>query len=335
MQLRPIREQVAVVFGASSGIGRETAVQFARRGARVVVSARGAEGLATLVEEIRERGGEATSIPADATDSMEVDAVAQEAVERYGRLDTWVHAAAVLLTARFEDTTPDEFRQVVEINLLGQAHGAMAALPRLRASGGGALILISSVEAGRPMPYHSAYAASKHGIHGFAQALRMELEHDRAPISLTEVMPASINTPLFSKGRTKVGVKPTGMPPIYPPELVAQEILRAAEQPTREVVVGGSGQAILTGQRLSPRVMDAFLGKTAFQGQKTDEPRSAEAPNNLYGPISGYDRVEGDFSRQAALMKPSAWLQDGAGRALGALAAGAVVGLALGRLLAR
>lgn len=332
-RLKPIDQQVVVVFGASSGIGRETARRFAARGARVVVSARSAEGLASLVEEILTAGGQALSVPADASKPEQVEAVAEAAVERFGRLDTWVHAAAVLLSARFEDTTPDEFRQVIEINLLGQAHGAMAAIPRLRQSGGGALILVSSVEAARPMPYHSAYAASKHGVHGFAQALRLELEHDGAPISLTEVMPASINTPLFTKGRTKLGVKPTGMPPIYPPELVAQSILHAAEHPEREIVVGGSGQVMLSGQRMSPRLMDAFLKRTAFSAQKTHEPRSPESPNNLYGPVPEYDRVEGDFTRQAGLMKPSAWLQDGAGRALGAVAAGALLTIGVGMLL--
>lgn len=332
-RLRPISEQVVVVFGASSGIGRETARRFAAAGARVVVSARSAEGLASLVEEILAAGGDALSVPADVSSADEVEGVAQAAVERFGRIDTWVHTAAVLLSARFEDTTPEEFQQVVEINLLGQAYGAMAAIPRLRQAGGGALILVSSVEAARPMPYHSAYAASKHGIHGFAQALRLELEHDGAPISVTEVMPASINTPLFTKGRTKLGVKPMGMPPIYPPELVAQNLLRAAEHPEREIIVGGSGQVMLSGQRLSPRLMDAMLKRTAFSAQRTDEPRSQEAPNNLYGPMPEYDRVEGDFSRQAALMKPSTLLQDGVGGALGAMAVGALLTIGVGMLL--
>lgn len=162
MRLKPTSQQMVVVFGASSGIGRATALRFAERGAKVVVSARSTEGLESLVEEIRSQGGEATAIPADATDFGQVRAVAAWAVQQYGRLDTWVHAAAVTVYATFEETTPEEFRRMLDVNLMGQVHGAKAALPYLR-EGGGALILISSVEAIRALPYNSAYAASKHG----------------------------------------------------------------------------------------------------------------------------------------------------------------------------
>ena len=299
MKLKSISEQVVVVFGASSGIGRETALRFARRGAILVVSARGEEGLNSLVEEIQQCGGRATAIPAEVTDFAQVQAVADAAVREYGRIDTWVHVAAVTIYATFEETTPEEFRRIVEVNLLGQVHGAQAALPALRRAGGGALIAVSSVEAMRPLPYNSAYAASKHGLHGFLQTLRMELRHDDTPIQVTEIMPASINTPLFNKARTKLGVKPMGIPPVYPPSLVADAILYAAEHPVREIVVGGAGKMMLMNQRISPRLTDALMERIGFKGQRTDEPRSATAPDNLFAPLPGYDKVEGDFSGQA------------------------------------
>src|SRR5215207_7149183 len=216
MQLKPVEEQVVVVMGASSGIGRDTALRFANRGAKVVLSARGEKGLNSLVEEIRHDGGQAVAVPTDVAEFARVKEVADRAVEKYGRLDTWVHLAAVGLYATFEQTTPEEFQQVVDVNLMGQVYGAMAALPHIKREGRGALIHISSVEAKRSFPYHSAYGASKHGIDGFLEAL---------PISVTQVMPGTINTPFFDKGRSKLGVKPVGVPPIYEPQTVANVIL--------------------------------------------------------------------------------------------------------------
>src|SRR3954453_13441099 len=184
MQLKPVGEQVIVVCGASSGIGRATARRFGRCGAKVVVSARSAPGLASLVEGIRTAGGEATAVTADVAEFEQVQRVADTAVERYGRLDAWVHLAAVGLYATFEQTSPEEFRRVIQVDLLGQVYGAMAALPPLRRAGGGALIMVSSIEAKVALPYHSAYAAAKHGVHGFLEGLRIELEAEGAPIQV-------------------------------------------------------------------------------------------------------------------------------------------------------
>jgi NAD(P)-dependent dehydrogenase (short-subunit alcohol dehydrogenase family) len=296
VQLKPVEEQVVALMGASSGIGRETALRFAERGARVVVSARSEKGLNSLVEEVRDKGGQATAIPAEVTDFEQVKAVANAAVEKYGRLDTWVHLAAVGLFATFEQTTPEEFARVIDVNLMGQVYGAMAALPHLKREGRGALIHISSVEAKRSFPFHSAYGASKHGIDGFLEALRVELKHEGWPISVTQVMPATINTPFFDKGRTKLGVKPVGIPPIYEPETVANVILYAAENPARDLVSGGAAQALIINQRLSPRMLDTVLATRAgFSPQLTDEPRSKDDPNNLYAPIEGHDTARNDF----------------------------------------
>ncbi|MDP9378550.1 MAG: SDR family oxidoreductase [Chloroflexota bacterium] len=309
MQLKPINEQVVVVCGASSGIGREAALRFGRQGAKVVVSARSEPGLRSLVDEIRAEGGEATAIPADVSDFDQVRAIADGAVQQYGRLDTWVHAAAVLLYATFEDTTPEEFERVVDVNLMGQVYGAMAALPHLKREGRGALIHISSIEARRALPYHSAYAAAKHGIDGFLEAMRVELRKEGVPVSVTQILPATINTPLFSKARTKIGVKPMGAPPFYPPGSVADAILYAAEHPRRDIVVGGVGKQLVTTQRLSPRLMDEILLRVGFRLQRTNEPKSADAPDNLFAPIQGYDRSEGDFGKLSFRRSLYTWLQ--------------------------
>lgn len=307
MQLKPIDQQVVVVFGASSGIGRVTAKQFAERGAKVVVAARNEAGLASLVNEIQAMGGTAVAQVADAGDFAQVQAVADRAVREFGRLDTWAHLASVTVYATFEQTTPEEFKQIIETNLVGQAYGAMAALPHLRREGGGALIHVSSVEAHVAFPYHSAYAASKHGIPGFLDALRLELKKEGVPISVTNIMPATINTPFFSKARTKLGVKPNAPPPVYPPSTVADQILYAAAHPQRDMIAGGSGKLYIQTQKISPRVMDALLLAVGFRLQRTEEPKGADAPNNLFEPVDD-NRVDGDYGSIAFRHSAYNWL---------------------------
>jgi NAD(P)-dependent dehydrogenase (short-subunit alcohol dehydrogenase family) len=327
MQLKPIVAQVVVVVGASSGIGRITALKFAQQGAKVVVSARSESGLLSLVEEIRQSGGDATAVVADVSALEQVQAIADKAIAAYGRIDTWVHAAAVSVFSLFEQLTPEEFKRIIDVNLMGQVYGAMVALPFLRREGRGALIHISSVEGRRGLPYQSAYSASKHGMEGFLEALRVELQHEKIPISVTSIKPAVINTPFYNKGKSKLGVKPTGVPPYYDPGLVADAILHVAEHPTRDFIVGDVGRVLDVMQRVSPGLVDALLVAIGFRFQKTEEPRSPDAPNNLYEPVPEYDRVEGDFSH---LIVPS--VTDWVDRHLpswGTAATFGVIGLAL------
>ncbi|MBF2029610.1 MAG: SDR family oxidoreductase [Oscillatoriales cyanobacterium C42_A2020_001] len=299
MQLKSIQQQVVAVVGASSGIGRETALQFAKKGAKVVVAARSQAGLDSLVEEIRSFGGDTIAVIADVADFNQVKTIADKTVEHFGRLDTWVHAAATGMFARFEQITPEEFKRVIEVNLLGQAYGAMAAIPHLRREGRGALIHVSSVEAHVSLPLQSAYAASKHGIEGFLDSLRVELMHEGVPISVTNIMPSVINTPFYNKGKTKLGVKPTGVPPYYQPNLVAEAILYAAEHPTRDLLVGDTGRVLDFIHKISPHLSDALLNLVAIKGQHTKTTKYESDPNNLYDPIEGYDKAEGNFSQLA------------------------------------
>jgi len=307
MQLKPINQQVVAVVGATSGIGRKTALEFAKRGAKVVVSARSQPGLDSLVEEIRGFGGEATAIVADVTVFDQVKAIADRTVEVYGRLDTWVHTPATSVYATLDNIKPEEFRRVIDISLNGQVYGAMAALPHLKRQRQGALIHVSSILGRRSVPLQSAYCAAKHGIEGFLESLRVELKHEGIPISVTSVMPAAVNTPLYNNALTRLGVKPASLPPFYEPSLVADAILYVAEHPTRDFLVGDAARVLDLLQRLSPSLVDFLLLRVAFKLQRTSEPKSEDAPNNLYQPIPAHDRVEGDFSH-LAIPSVSDWI---------------------------
>jgi NAD(P)-dependent dehydrogenase (short-subunit alcohol dehydrogenase family) len=294
--LKPIEQQVVVVIGASSGIGRETALQFARRGAKLVVSARGEAGLKSLIDEIKLSGGEAVYIIADVSDYQQVKAIADKAIAAYGRIDTWVNTAATGVLATFDAITAEEFQRVIDVNLMGQVYGAMVALPYLKQEGRGALIHISSMEGRRSLPLQSPYSTAKHGLEGFLESLRVELQHEGIPISVTSILPSVINTPFYNHVRTKLGVKPTGIPPYYHPNLVADAILYTAEHPTRDFIVGDVGKVLDVMQRISPALVDRLLVLIGFSGQRTSEVKSEEAPDNLYEPIEGYDKVTGDFN---------------------------------------
>lgn len=310
MELKPVEEQVVVVIGASSGIGRETALEFARRGARVVAAARELKGLQSLVEQIEQQGGRAIAVPADTAEFQEVKAVADRAVREYGHMDTWVQAAAVSLYATFEETTPQEFKRVMDVNLLGAAYAAMVALPRLKDEGRGAFILISSAEATRALPLQSAYSASKHGALGFLEAMRMELEKEGYWISVTDIVPASVNTPLFDVARSKLGAKPQGVSLYYQPRVVAEAILYAAEHPIPEIVCGFPAKAMYWANRLSPRLVGAALREVGFTAQRGEElPEGKEMPGNLFEPVPGYDRVEGRFGDRAWPFSVTSWLE--------------------------
>ncbi|MFI7529310.1 SDR family oxidoreductase [Nocardia salmonicida] len=324
IELAPLAQQVVVVAGGSSGIGRETALRLAAAGAKVVVAARNEEGLATLVRQIEDAGGEAVYAVCDVSDRAQVDAVAELAVATFGRIDTWVAVAAVVVYADFEETTPEEFRRLMEVNFMGQVHGFQVALPHLRRAGGGALVSVGSGETVISMPLNSAYAASKHAVEGMIDALRRELKASGTPISVTSIKPAAINTPFFTNGRNKMDVKPKGAPPFYDPSVVADCVVFAAGHPVRDLYAGGAAKLMKVTQHLTPRLADAFLSKFGIPLERTDEP-AGNADGNLYE-SSGDARVQGDFSKQALPASPYTWLatHPAARRLLWVGAAGAV-----------
>jgi NAD(P)-dependent dehydrogenase (short-subunit alcohol dehydrogenase family) len=292
----PVSEQAVVIVGASSGIGRACALAFARRGAKVACAARSVQALNTLMEEITQDGGTGIAVPTDIADPAAVRRLAAAAEERFGRINTWVNAAAISVWGRIEEISDEEFDRVMRVNFLGHVHGAHAALPALRRAGGGGIIGISSVEGVRSVPLHSPYTASKWALRAFYDSLRMELAEEGAPISVTTILPAAIDTPFFEHARSKLGAMPKPPPPVYAPEIVADAIVYAAEHPRREMPVGGSAISFIAGQRISPALTDALLSirRIGFAGLKADRPDNGT--DNVDAPMDGPGQVHGSYS---------------------------------------
>jgi len=301
---QPVAEQVVVITGASSGIGRATALAFAAAGARVVCAARSAEALGTLVEQIRAGGGLAVAAPTDVADPVQVRALADLAERTYGRIDTWVSNAAVGVWGRVEDITDEEFDRVMRVNFLGQVHGVHAALPALRRAGGGTIIGVVSVEGARAVPLQGPYTASKFALRAFYDTLRTELAQEGAPIGVTAILPASIATPFFEHARSKLGVMAKPPPPVYAPEVVARSIVYAAGHPRREILVGGAAAAFALAQRLSPALTDAVLSirRLGAGSQRTDRPDNGV--DNLDAPLDGPGRIWGAFPGRVLRSSP-------------------------------
>lgn len=333
---QPLAQQVVVITGAGSGIGRETARQFAHRGASVVLAARSGGALDSLVDEVERLGGRGLAVPTDVADYGQVEALAERAVEAFGRIDTWVNNAGISTYGTVEQMTPEELRRVIEVNLLGEIYGMKAALPHLKATGHGVLINVSSALGKRGVALQAAYCAAKHGVVGFAEALRLELRHEGSDVAVVDVLPSSINTPLFGHARSKLGVLPMPIPPIYEPRVVADTIVAAAERPVRSVFAGGTGKLLEIGQRISPALVDRYLlgpGKIV-DNQQTDRPD--DAVDNMDTPIDDVGATTGEFgknSRSRSLYTELLGLHPNRARALigAALAAGVGVLLRAGR----
>ena len=279
IRLKPLADQVIVITGASSGIGRATALMAAARGAAVVVAARGSEGLDSLVAEIVADGGRASACVTDVTDAAAVERLAAHAVNIYGTIDTWVNNAGVAIAGKLEDLADEEARRVFDINFWGMVHGCKAALPHLKAKGG-VLVNLGSVTSDVAAPFMGLYSASKQAIRGYTDALRIELMMERAPVAVTLVKPAPIATPILEHQRNRMDRRATMPPPFYKPDDVAKTILHAAEHPERDLYVGGVGMiGSMLGQAF-PNVADAaaaLLGPRLF---KTAQPRD-DRPDNL------------------------------------------------------
>jgi NAD(P)-dependent dehydrogenase (short-subunit alcohol dehydrogenase family) len=295
MAKRKLSDSVVVVTGASSGIGRAAALQFADQGATVVLAARREEGLRTVARECEQRGARALVVPTDVTQEQQVDRLAREAIEHFGRIDVWVNNAAVTLFGRFEETPTDAVLRVFETNLFGYLYGARAALPYFREQGSGVLINVESVVADAPQPFTSAYVSSKYGIHGMMECLRMELsldsDHD---IHVCAVKPASIDTPLFQQAANFTGRAVKALNPTYPAEKVASAIVDLAQSPKRETIVGNAGRLMTTQHSLSPRLYEKAAARMIDNDHFQEKP-AQPTEGNLFRPMPEFAQVSGGW----------------------------------------
>ena len=291
VKLKPVEEQVIVITGATSGIGLATAREAVSRGAKVVLVSRDEADLATVRDELEADDGEVLAVAADVADHGALVQVAEEAVREFGRIDTWVNNAGVTIFGEIEKVAVEEARRLFETNYWGVVHGSLAALPHLKAEGG-ALINVGSVlsETGYPLQGH--YSASKHAVKGFTDSLRLELQHEGAPVSVTLIQPAAIDTPYTEHGLNLMDVEPRHMPPVYAPEVVAEAILACAERPHRNLRVGGAAKMFTVMEKVAPGLADRQkMG--AFAAQRADEPPRDD--DTLWAPRPGDVRVRGNY----------------------------------------
>lgn len=282
VRLKPLARQTILVTGASSGIGLATAQMAAARGAALVLVARDEPSLREAVEGIRAAGGRAEYHVADVADRAALEAAAALAEERFGGLDSWVNDAGVSIYGRFVNVPPEDQRRLFETNYWGVVNGSLIAAERLAARGG-AIINVGSVLSDRAVPYQGTYCATKHAVKAFTDAFRMELEIEGAPISVTLIKPAAMDTPFQDHARIRMDT--TGVrvpPPVYDPRLAARAILHACEHPRRDLVIGAGGAAISVMGTLFPRLTDLGMEMVARRLQVTDQPGRPEMRDNLH-----------------------------------------------------
>ena len=293
INLKPLDQQVIVITGASSGIGLTTARMAARRGARVVLAARSEDELAELTEEIESRGGDAVYVAADVSDREDIREIARVAEETYGGFDTWVNVAGTFIYGRLEDTPIEDMREQFETNVWGVLYGSLEAAEHLKKNGG-AIINIGSVVSDQAIILQGSYSASKQAVKGFTDTLRMELEAEGAPVSVTLVKPGSIDTPYPEHAKNYMDEEPTLPPPIYAPETVAEAILDAAEHPQRDVFVGGGAKSMSMLGYYASSLMDKLMETVFYDQQRGGRPASPSEDNILDSP-SGELEERGDY----------------------------------------
>ncbi len=293
VQLKRIEDQIIVITGASSGIGLATARLAARRGARVVLVARGEGALERALAKVREDGGAGVTVAADVGNPDDMVRVADRAREEFGRFDTWVNGAAAAIYGRLDEISLEDKRKLFDTNFWGVVHGARAALPEFRRRGG-ALINIGSMLSDVSIPLQGIYSASKHAVKAYTATLRMELEQEGAPVSVTLVKPGAIDTPYYEHARNYMERAPTPPPPVYAPEAVARAILTCAARPVREIVVGGAARAMIAGAGIAPHLSERIMERTMFEAQKSGRP-PRRAGDNLHGPADPTARERGRY----------------------------------------
>lgn len=317
--------EVAVITGASAGIGRATAREFARQGCSVALLARDRDRLETAAREVEVLGGEALAVPTDVADWAQVERAADQAVARFGRIDVWVNNAFAGIFSRFMDMSLDEYRRVTDVTYLGQVHGARAALKHMLPRNSGVIVLVGSALAYRGIPLQSAYCAAKHAIQGFQDSLRSELLAMDSAVRLVMVQLPGVNTPQFDWIRAHVRGRPRPVGTVYQPEVAAEAIWKAAHSNRKEWIVGAPAYQAILGNKLISPLLDRYLARTGIEGQQDRQPVEADRKDNLFEPAPGDPGAHGRFDAVARTRSPllwatehRAWIAGGTALALGA-----------------
>lgn len=302
LRMKDLSNKLIVVTGASSGIGRATALLAAQQHATVVLISRQGKALRELAEECGQAGGRGIAAPADVTDPDALRTIAKSAHRQFGHIDAWINNAAVTLFAKFEVAPVEDYRRVIETNLYGYFHGAKAVLPFFRQQGSGVLINVSSMVGRVGAPYLSAYVATKFAINGWSESLRMELQ-DEPGIHVCTVLPASIDTPLFQHAANYTGRAIKPLPPVYPAELVAEAILGCIQRPQPEIYAGKTG-ALWAGLRLtSTRAAEKVIARQVETEHFQDTPADP-TDGNLFAPMAEFNSVGGGWRERELSLPP-------------------------------
>ncbi len=299
--------EVVVITGASAGVGRATAREFGRQGAKVALLARNRDGLEAARREIEEAGGQALAIPTDVSDHEQVEAAADRVERELGPIDVWVNDAIAVIFAPFKEIEPEDFKRSTDVCYLGYVYGTKAALRRMLPRDRGTIVQVGSALAYRAIPLQSAYCGAKHAIRGFTDSVRTELMHDGSNVHITMVQLPAVNTPQFNVSKTALPRHPQPVPPIYQPEVPARAIYWAARHKRREVYLGVSSVVVIIGNKLLPGLGDWYLARTGYGSQQTDEPVKPDRPNNLYEPVPGDHGAHGNFDEKAHAKSPQLW----------------------------
>jgi short-subunit dehydrogenase len=315
-----MKDKVVVVTGASSGIGRATAHAFAKRGASLMLAARSDQQLDVVERECADLGVRAVGVPTDVADNEQVERLSARAEEEYGRFDVWVNNAGLLLLGRIDEAPVEDFERVVQTNLLGTAYGSRVALRHFRRRAQGTLINISSIVSGMGQLYSSAYTASKWGVRGLSEALRMEVA-DQPGVHVCTVMPSAVDTPIFQHAANYTGHDVQALPPVYPPEQVAEVIVDLVRSPRAEVTVGDAGRLLQITRSILPQAVMARVSADAQEHVLLGDRPEGPNTGNLYDPSGPTSAVHGGWAEQV----PSGVTADTVMR----LAAFALIGLGL------
>ncbi len=290
------RPGIVVITGASAGVGRATALAFARRHWNVALIARDAEGLQGARREVEQAGGKTLTISADVANANGLFDAADLVVKEWGGINVWINNAMVTTFSPFAGLSPDEFRRITEVTYLGCVFGTMAALKHNVRT----IVQVGSALAYRAIPLQSAYCGAKFAIRGFTDALRSELLHDRTDVRITMVQLPAVNTPQFNWARNKMPGRSQPVPPIHQPEAIAEAIFRASQHAPRELWVGWPSVRAILGNMIAPAVLDKLLARRGYDGQLSSEPHNQAQPDNLFQPVRGAHSTHGRFDSRAS-----------------------------------